>query len=133
MSQQEKVAAAAVAWNRARVFCERLREARSMYICEKAKEGNEHLRFSGQPDDWNETEAWRALADAPCWKNWHENAYGDDLELEPKWKWCRSCHTRTLIHQAYRAAVLRRGARMRVLQRFAFVAGRRPSPQEPKP
>lgn len=117
----EKVAEAAVAWNRVRVFCERLREARSVYICERAKEGHASIQFDA---DWNETTDYRALPDAPCWKNWHENHYGDDLELDHGTMWCHSCRTRTLIHQAYLAAVRKRGARMRLIERYALLASK---------
>jgi hypothetical protein len=110
-----KLAVAAVAWNRARVFAERLKAAREFCLCELADEGHQDEDFAFHRPGATQSQ-WH---EKPCWKDWTMGPNGEDPERAPESEWCDSCRLRQRIHEAYKLAVRTRGARMRVLQRYA--------------
>lgn len=103
--QHHELAEAALAWNRSRVFVERLKDARGICWCERAEL---HPLIEDNTQE------------KPCWKNWHENADGDDFARDPEPQWCASCQLRQLFHNALRLAMATRGARLRGMQRRAY-------------
>lgn len=54
----------------------------------------------------------------PCWKTFEDT--GQDIERLDDELWCANCRRRQQIHRAYQKAARTRGARMRVLHRFAL-------------
>lgn len=108
MMTAERVAAAAAAWNFARVRALELKTERDGYLCElaEAADPSGHLH-----EDQKRTE--------PCWKSW-EDGFGDEdrTRLEES-EWCESCRRRERVHLTITAANKRRGAALRVLMRYA--------------
>jgi hypothetical protein len=102
-----ELSSAAIRWNRSRIFALRLRDARGDCQCGVEEADDPLIAVS------NGTPA--------CWKRYVDRYDGDPARLEES-KWCPTCRRRQRIHEAFRAAMRTRGARMRAMQRCAFKA-----------
>lgn len=97
------LAQAALEFDLARRVALQLKNQRNACRCERA-----------EPDDPDVG----ANGTVPCWKDWLDGV--DDRYLPPLDEWCGPCRERQRLHEAYRQAMTTRGARLRVLQRFAL-------------
>lgn len=117
----EKLAASAMAWNRMRLLVIAIRECRATLMCPLAKEGSNLCPWDDDADAPNAV--YDALPDSPCWKR--EGNRDEDGRWVPHYTiWCPSCRLRQRIHEAYRACMQLRGARLRVMQQYARSAER---------
>lgn len=106
---RERLAAAALAWHRARVEAARLRKERNPIECER--------QVVTVTDD--------TASDAqtvPCWKLWKTDRTGEGFDREDVPMWCASCQRRQALTDHLRSANLGRGARQREVVRLAKLA-----------
>lgn len=105
------VADKAVEWDQCRREASTLRAERGSFNCEH-EAGHEY-------DDDNSRCTSEAVP--ACWKHWWKDQQGRDCR-PPIEEWCEPCRLRQAVHNRYRAAMVRRGALMRQLQRRALTA-----------
>jgi hypothetical protein len=106
-----RLAEAAAAWNVARVESARLRKERAAILCEN------EAAYEAKFTTWEESGrvgAPPSNQSTPCWKS-REDPDG----LMPLDEQCDACQRRYGVHQQLVKANIRRGARLRVLQRYA--------------
>lgn len=99
---------ALVAWNAARQEALRLRDERGAIDC--IHEVN------------TETSPGVFETPPPCWKRFEWVRDGEDMKRTDTATWCEHCRRRQALHERYLAAVRRRGALLRVMQKVADLA-----------
>jgi hypothetical protein len=102
-----RLADAAATWNSARLDALRLKEERDGTFCESELAYHEALKAYSE-SDWERS---TPEPPTPCWKNREDGVLTDEQ--------CAGCTKRYEIHKQMKAANVVRGARLRVLQRFA--------------
>lgn len=100
----ERLAAAARAWDAFRREALDLKRARNDRECENAEPYTSDV----------------------CWKRYVQTA-PDDAERLPRDQWCASCVERQALHDRYREATKARGGRLRAMQRLAVTPQTAPS------
>lgn len=107
LSLEQRIAFAAIQYDRARCDAERIRAERAAVHCERSE-----CEYEARSKD-----QWK-----PCWKNYQDDGCGDQY-LADQSEWCPSCRLRQRIHDAHHQAMVKRGARLRELHRLCELSG----------
>lgn len=107
LSLEQRIAFAAIQYDRARCGVKRIAKKRSTFSCERAEcdyDNRDHDQYR------------------PCWRT-YRSTYDGDHKMLPIAEWCESCRQRQTVYADYQKATVKRGARLRELHRLCELAG----------
>lgn len=115
MTGDERIAAAARAWNDARLLVVKLKDERGAFACEtETAAWKERYANDGRRPDPD--------IPKPCWKTFSDDGDGGSERLD-ECEWCATCQRRQAVYLALRKAVQVRGAKVRSLYAAISAAG----------